>query len=356
MASTVYRSRVVVIIPLIGVLLTLVSCNRHSNPVSPTPVPDSGSPSPLSMTIGGTTSLDHPGETGRLTATVTFSDNTSRDVTADASWVGHEGVITMTGPGVFTAERYGTGSVSARYRTVNATAQIRVAPAGAFLIAGSVTAAGGFRLAEARVEFASGCGTLRTTTDMSGNYILPAVGQATMRAEREGFRGQVKQMMVQTDGRVDFELQTLDTAGDLSGSFRLTVTASPSCALPPEVMQRRYVATILQTQQELFVLLTGANLVAWGGQAGFTGTRDHSTVRFVVRDTFDDGYNFIERITGTWPDVTDLYYAGTAMGTADGTRVLAAFNGKLELRRGSTMIARCDASDHRFELTRSGGS
>jgi hypothetical protein len=29
------------------------------------------------------------------------------------------------------------------------------------------------------VEFASGCGTLRTTTDMSGNYILPAVGQAT---------------------------------------------------------------------------------------------------------------------------------------------------------------------------------
>jgi hypothetical protein len=344
------------IIPLAVAFLTLASCDKHSSPVSPTPVADPGSPTPLSMTIGGTTSLDHPGETGRLTAMVTFSDNTTRDVTGEASWVGHEGVITMTGPGVFTAERYGAGSVSATYRTVNGTAQIRVAPAGAFLIAGSVTAAGGFRLPEVRVEFSSGCGMHHTTTDMSGNYVLPAVGPATMRAEREGLRGQVKQMTVQTDGRVDFELQTLDTAGDLGGNFRLTVTASPSCVLPPEVMQRRYDATILQMQRELFVLLTGANLVAWGGQTGFSGSRDQSAVRFVVRDTFDDGYNFIERIAGTSTDATDLYYAGTAVGAADQTRIVAAFNGKLELRRGSTTIARCEASDHRFELTRFGGS
>jgi hypothetical protein len=356
MATTVRRSRVVVIIPLIVVFLTLVNCDKHSNPAAPTPIPDSGSPTPLSMAIGGTTSLDHPGETGRLIATVKFSDNTARDVTAEASWVGHEGVITMTGPGMFTAERYGTGSVSARYGTLSATAQVRVAPAGAFLIAGSVTAAGGFRLSEARVEFSSGCGTHRTTTDMFGSYVLPAVGQATMRAEREGLRGQVKQMMVQTDGRVDFELQSLDTAGDLSGSFKLTVTASPSCVLPPEVMQRRYDATILQLHQELFVLLTGANLVAWGGQTGFSGRREQNAVRFVVRDTFDDGYNFIERIAGTSTDGTDLYYAGTAVGAPDQTRIVAVFNGKLELRRGSTTIAKCEAGDHRFELMRVGGS
>jgi hypothetical protein len=109
-------------------------------------------------------------------------------------------------------------------------------------------------------------------------------------------------------------------------------------------------------QRELFVLLTGANLVAWGGQTGFSGSRDQSAVRFVVRDTFDDGYNFIERIAGTSTDATDLYYAGTAVGAADQTRIVAAFNGKLELRRGSTTIARCEASDHRFELTRFGGS
>ena len=110
--------------------LALAGCDRESNPVSPTPSP--GSPRPVSLTIGGTTSLDHPGETGQLTARATFSDNTSRDVTAETSWAGQEGLITITGPGVITATGYGTGTVNARYLAVSAYVWIRIAPAGAF--------------------------------------------------------------------------------------------------------------------------------------------------------------------------------------------------------------------------------
>jgi hypothetical protein len=187
-------------------------------------------------------------------------------------------------------------------------------------------------------------------TDEFGAYILPAEGLATMRVEHDGFYAQVKQLTVGTDGHVDVELQPLATAGDLTGTYRLTVTASRSCVLPAEVMQRSYDARILDTEQELWVRLSGANMVTWAGEAGFTGHRDGNTVQFVVRDTFDDGYNFIERIDPG----RDLYYAGTATGLAERTRIVATFTGRLVLRArsGGSSLSPC-VGDHRFEFTRS---
>lgn len=227
--------------------LALAGCGK-STLVSPT-TPGPGSPTPVSMTIGGPTSLDHPGDTGQLTARVTFSDNTSRDVTADASWtvIAAGSMVAITGPGLIRATGYGLGNVSATYLTVEGKRHIRVVPAGAFLVEGWVMPQGtGFpALAQASVEFSSRSGTYRTTTNESGHYFLPAAGETTMRAERDGFRAQVKQMTVEHDESVDFELQHLEIAGDLSGTYRLTVTASPSCILPPEVMQRSYDANIL---------------------------------------------------------------------------------------------------------------
>jgi Carboxypeptidase regulatory-like domain len=332
-------------------LLALAACGGETLPTSPSmPTEVSSSLRPVSLSIAGAASLDHPEATGQLTATVTFSDHTSRDVTAEASWAGVDEVIGITGPGVIKAVRYGTGTVSASYRGVSASIWIRVAPAGAFLIAGSVRSEDGFRLVQARVEFSSRCGTHTTTTDVFGGYVLPAEGQATMRVERGGFRPQIKQVMVGEDGQVDFQLQHVEVAGDLTGTYRLIVTASTSCHLPPEVMQRSYDASILDIPPDLLVLLSGANMVAWAGEPGFTGSRNQSTVRFDVRDTFDDGYNFIERIDPG----RDLYYSGTATGVANPARIVATFSGRLRLQAyGGGMIASCDASDHRFEFTRS---
>jgi hypothetical protein len=306
--------------------------------------------------IGGTVSLSNPGETAQLTATVTFSDNTSRDVTAEASWTG-SGAVVITGPGLIAAARYGVGTFSVSYLSVTGGSLIRVVPSGAFLVEGLVLAQGqGFPgLPQASVDISSRSGTFRTTTNEGGWYFLPAAGETTMRVERTGYRAQVKRLTIEHDDDIDFELQLIETAGNLSGTYRLTVTASPSCVLPPEVRQRNYDARILDTQQDLVVLLSGPNLVAWGGQTGFTGSRDQSTVRFVVRDTFDDGYNFIERIDPGTPDGRgrkDLYYSGTAAGNAGEMRIVVAFSGKLELRSGLATLAKCEATDHRFELTR----
>jgi hypothetical protein len=329
--------------------LALTGCGK-STPVSPTPSPSPGS---SRITITGTTSLDHPGETGRLTATATFSDNTSRDVTTEASWVGQDGMIRTDGPGVITGIRYGVGSVSANYRSTPATVQIRVAPAGAFLVTGQVGAPGGFQLAQASVEFSSRSGTFKTTTgttvEQLGYYVLPAAGETYMRAERDGFRAQDRRMIVAGDAfDVNFELQHLQTANDLTGIYRLTVAASSSCVLPAEIMQRSYDARVLQMQEDLVILLSGTALSSFGNYPGFSGSRTGNTVRFIVRDTYDDVYMFVERIDST----RDLYYSGTAAGNADETRIVAAFNGKLDLRSGTVTVANCNATNHQFELTR----
>lgn len=341
-------------LPAIVGVLALAGCDRSSTPVSPTPVPGAGSPSVVSLTIGGTTSLDRPGASGPVTATAMFSDGASRDVTVEASWHATEGWLTFVGPGTIRADRYGSASVTARYLTQNASARIRIAPAGAFLLNGSVTGAGGFRLPGARVEFSSGCGTHSAITDVFGVYILPATGQATMRVQMNGFQTLVTQVTVGADGLFDLELQPVALAGSLSGQYRLTVSASPTCVLPADVTRRSYDARILEVDRDLSVLLSGATFAVWGGQPGFTGTQEQGIVRFVVSDTFDDGYNFIE---GLGPERA-LYYAGTAEGTADQSRIVATFNGKIELRAqgAGAESAWCVAGDHRFEFARTGGT
>lgn len=326
------------------ILPSVAACGR-SNPVSATPT----SPRAASIAITGRTSLNGLGDAGQLTAIATFSDNTSKDVTADAGWSGSN-VVAVERPGVIKAIAFGTGSVSARYQGVAANAAVRVAPAGAALVSGWVTAIGGFPISDATVEFSSLCGTYRATTDAIGGYILPAEGAATMRVEKAGFRAQMKQLSMDHDGRVDFELEHLATADDLTGAYRMAFTASPTCSLPAQAMRRSYDASLLQIGQDLFVLLRGGNMVAWGGLTGFTGSRDGNAVRFVVRDTFDDGYNLIERIDA----IGDLYYSGTASGTADGMRILATFSGTLSLRGANGANLGACLGNHQFELTRTG--
>ena len=205
--------------------LAVASCDEGT-PISPTPTPSDGAPMPVTMTIGGSLSLHHPGDTAQLNATVKFSDNTSRDVTVDASWSA-SGAVAIVSPGLIKATRYGDGSFTASYLSVSAGRLMRVQDPGAFLIDGLVSAAGTFfpGLAQARVECSSDSGTYTTMTSDSGWYFLPASGETTIRAERVGFVTQIKQVTVEHDLSVDFELQPVETA-DLSGAHKLTVTVS----------------------------------------------------------------------------------------------------------------------------------
>jgi hypothetical protein len=324
---------------MLGVLV-VAACDSPTKPSTPY------APYPVSLTIAGTLSLTQPGDTGKLTATLTFSDQTSRDVTAEALWSSPLGVVAITA-GSVTAVRYGQDNVVARYQIVSATVPARVAPPGAFLIDGVVKSEMGVPLAHALVEFSSRCGTMNVETDDRGMYWLPADGDTTMRISMNNYIPQVKQLVIEADGHVDIELQVVDSPGNVTGTYTLTVTPSPSCKFPSGLFPRQYTARVQDAVGALTVELSGAQFALWSGRAGFTGTRDASTVRFAVNDGFDDHYNFLELLSppGIW-----LGYSGTGLGEVHDGQITAAFSGYLDYDSNTPAAAICTASDHRFEL------
>jgi len=213
---------------------------------------------------------------------------------------------------------------------------------------------GGFGLAQATVEVTASWGRNSTTTDSSGNYSgLKASGDVTLRAEKEGFSAQVKQLTVDQNQVVNFDLQRVETPGDPQGVYTLIITASPSCtALPAEARQRNYWARIDRTQNDLQVTLREGNFLdfgwGWGSvpETKFAGTRDGSTVRFTIGE---------EQVVEVLPSETLLSYAGTATGAINDWTIAAAFDGTVRVSTTDynlTLLAECQAKDHRLEFVR----
>jgi hypothetical protein len=208
---------------------------------------------------------------------------------------------------------------------------------------------GGFGLPQATVEVTASWGRNSTTTDSSGNYSgLKAWGDVTMRAEKEGFSTQVKQLTVEQNQVVNFDLQRVETPGDPQGLYTLIIAASPSCtALPAEVMQRNYVAHIDRTQDDLVVSVRRADSDVSVGK--FTGTRDGSAVQFTI-----------EGFEESLPSGNVVSYVGTATGTVGDRTIVAAFDGAVLLFNywdalfsdNPTPLAQCQAKDHRLEFVR----
>lgn len=220
---------------LVSVTLVGVAACRddHQTPVAPTPVaPTSVSPTPVvtSLRIAGTTSSAGvtpwekawlgmaPGETARLTATATFSDNTERDVTAEAAWtcdceMGEVGVISR---GVIRAQVPGWATLVARYGAAQssdgrAEALVRVAPEGVFLL-GIAVDDGRWAMMDALVQAASSAGTFSARTPTWGIVTLPVEGDTVLRVERAGYVTITKSMTVGNDQWVTYTLQPSGTA------------------------------------------------------------------------------------------------------------------------------------------------
>ena len=308
----------------------------------------SSGPGPQSITVSGTTSVNHPGETSQLTATATFSDGTTKDVTTAANWAAADHFIVAIQAGQLMGVAYGRTQVHASYSGVTQSVAVRVLPEGMFLLTGR-TMEQGFALSEVRVEVATSQGTFSTTTDSEGGYSLPAVGQISVRAEKDGFAAQVKPFAAGGDGELNFELQRVAAPADFHGAYSLTFTASPSCALPTEVTRRAYQAYIREDLYGIVVDLAGGEFVDFGGK-GFRGTRDGNTIRFYMDDGSYGDYNFIEQLD----PARMLAYHGTATGTIGDKAIVATFSGNVRVCGANLRIvlAQCEASDHRLEFVR----
>jgi hypothetical protein len=334
-------------IVLIVALVGLSACD-NGNPVTPTlPTPVV---TPMSIAITGRTSLTRPGDSAQLTATATFSDGTTRNVTAEAEWVmDHPDVVSVSPRGgLLTAGSWGQCYVTVQFASLSARQQVRVVPEGMFLVTGRVTDGAGSPVPQARVELTSSDGLLNRFTNSQGMYAHPARGDVVLRVEKDGYEVQVRPLTVTRDEQANFELR-LAGAG-LTGTYRLTFIASPSCTLPSEVGRRTYTAQMRETgPNAVLVELDGADFSVWGC-AGFTGRREGNMVTFDITSDYTADCQFIEAL-----GVRDreLAFSGTAIARLEDA-IDATFSGEVVLRTwaGHATIARCQATDHRFEFTR----
>lgn len=103
------------------------SSTSPAAPSATSPTPAAVPASVASITITGPTTLSGRGETGRLSALVTYADGTMLDRTSTSRWTsGNQAVATINGDGVVTAVGDGQTTITAEFGTMSAAKTIRV--------------------------------------------------------------------------------------------------------------------------------------------------------------------------------------------------------------------------------------
>ncbi len=333
---------------LLLVVAALVAVSaRNKNPAGPSEPPAGVA---RSITVTGSTSLAYPGAASQLTATASFSDGTTKDITGVADWSSSRGAVTVA-RGLVTAVAYGTSTIGVRYQKVSEAVDVRVAPDGVFLVSGRVTA-GTYPLRDARVEAVSSSGTWATTSDAYGAYSVPSTGSVTISVTKGGYETESRELAVARDEQLDLDLRPTDTPESMRGDYVVTFSASPGCTLPASAARRTWSARLeegrfINRPEDLVVILTGGDFLGWANEPGFTGRTDGQSVTFNVTDDMMSDFAVIEQIDGG-----DLYFSGTATGAVSTSTLVTLFNGKVALRVGTSTKAECQATDPRLEFAR----
>lgn len=126
------------------------------NPPAPPPPQPPAPAQPASLALTGATSLQAVGETSQLTATATYPDGTTKDVTRDAQWTSSfPAIASVSTDGIVTARALGITSILLRYPVSSSSlyrsAQIVVTPTGTFSASGRAREPGRGGVAGVRV-------------------------------------------------------------------------------------------------------------------------------------------------------------------------------------------------------------
>lgn len=185
------RSRLGVVL-LILLAPAWASCGSQKStpmPTAPTTIATSTpSPTVTRVAISGNATLTRIGETTQLTATATFSDNTTKDVTRDGRWQwGDARIVTISPTGLLTVVGFGSTWTSFAYQSRSSGMTVTATLPGTFVIAGRVREPGAGGLANVRVvDTLSG---RSATADSDGYFSLAELPrlQAHFKAEIAGY-------------------------------------------------------------------------------------------------------------------------------------------------------------------------
>jgi len=323
----------------------LVSCGKQ------TPTGPGGAASP-SVHIIAPPALTFPGQTGQLTAEETFPDGAKSDVTSAAVWrSSNPSVAFVSSTGLVTLVAAGVTTITATIPSGQiGTLSLAVAPAN---IAGRVTEAGGIDLPGVQVTIIGGPRDGQvTTTNEYGDYGFGAVtGVQQVKATKDGYT--TAYTSIPTDPtHADVVMYATTPYADLSGSWHVTFSASPSCRLPDDVTTRTYAAAVQQNYARLLIRLSDAQFEA--GRNWIVGRVSGDNAALWLNTDPDglceyEGACFAEQIAGG----RTFTLNGSATGSLNGGVLSTVFAGAVTVSGASgTPGSTCTAADHRLTFTR----
>jgi hypothetical protein len=362
--------------------LILTGCGSDPTPLHPSPT---ATPNPSTsvirvtdLRVGGPASLP-PGETAQFTATASFSDGSTRDVTSEATWTSADAsVIAVTAAGRATARSNGTAEVQAALFTISNMREVIVVPAGRYRLQVYVREdQAAVPIDGVRVEVMSGAAVgLAATTDWDGRAVLYGVTEdAQLQFSKAGYETRVQSVhIVNNYTPIGVQLLASGSRVDLPGGYQLTIS-SGSCEngahLPPDATSRTYAARMWNEGLNVVVELDDANFAlaycplcheTRGNR--FVGQAQPLGARFTLIDysppmDWNDGIypDVVERLAnGSLLTIagraTVAPTAGGLAGTLDGAISIYA---DLDLvSAGSSPAAVCRSSSHGFTLVRQG--
>jgi hypothetical protein len=248
--------------------------------------------------------------------------------------------------------------------------EIVVVPDGTYRVVGTVreddpsaTPVQGARLAVAGSD-------LSTSSDWEGRYRLYGVPRhAELNVTKEGYRPFTRRLELNAHVTEQIELSPAEARPQLAGAYTLRIQTAASCEgsttpLPPELRERSYDATILQTGAQLEVRLTeprfAVNKEGLGNR--FSGRVEPTGAAFDLRHPQDfyypyPGPTFYPDVIERLPAGTFLVTAGRVIATSGASGLSGLLTGTITnypetFPRAISPATACYSAEHRVELIR----
>jgi hypothetical protein len=351
----------------IAVLPAVLAAACDKSPTAPNRPTDGATAASVRLDITGPRTVA-PGGTAQFVATARVSDGATRDVTAEAQWRSNTVDLTLSAPGLVTAQSRGEGMLSASFNGLSSTKEVILVPDGTYRLMGTVTniVAPAGPVALAWVEVISGTGRgLRSGTGEDGTYRLDGVaGEIEVRVTKAGYDAQTKRLLIADHEIGNIVLSLVVAPPDVSGSYTLTIAAADTCStmLPADAMSRRYSATLTQVGPDLTVTAGGATFGTFNSFVANVirnGKVEPTTVRLSLGTLGCGGYYYgcgpslLEQVTAS----RFFLPSGAVTLNISPTGLAGSLDGVIEVHEGPgtpnlQRVASCRSTRHQITFSR----
>jgi hypothetical protein len=231
----------VVLLPVVPVLIAvaLTAACGGSPPSPSTTTTTSSSPSVTSVAVSGGGQAQ-PGQSAQLTATATFSDGSTQNVTQQATWdTTNAAVATVSSSGLVNFIAAGDVEIRATYRSVTGSTRLTVsaAPRPRYRLSGVLTdQINGRGVDQARVEVVSGLNAGRSvTTPADGSYAFSDLieDSFTVRFTSPFYEPADRSVTLNADTRVDVVMKPATDVTAFYGTYNVNLAVNQqNCEFP----------------------------------------------------------------------------------------------------------------------------